>query len=106
MFKTTVVWGPTWVFEKKKRVFTIVFETIPDFHETWKNAYAEGKKYTEKKMSRKTISFFSIFFLEKRYGRKLSFREETKWKQLLISKCATFYFAKFRFFPLEKSSGD
>ena len=99
MYKTSVFWGPTWILVKKSECLCCIFSKIAHFHDFWKNAYFRGKIYTEKTISRKKRFFFSIFFLEKRYGWKLPFREETKWKKWVMSECSTFYISKFRFFP-------
>ena len=94
------VLGSYMSFWKKNRVFTFVFEKIPDLHENWKNAYVEDKEIYRKENLQKKKFCFLDFFLEKRYGSYLPFREETKWKQWVLSKRSTFYISKFRFFPI------
>ena len=65
MSKTTVFWGPIWVFWKTDSVFMFVFEKIPhfhDFHEIRKNAHFVNPWNIQKRKSSERKNFFSRFF--------------------------------------------
>ena len=68
MFETRVVWGPALVFEKKIECLHLFLKKYQIFTKHENMHMLMARKYTEKKISRKKNFFFSIFFLEKRYG--------------------------------------
>ena len=94
----------SWHYEKKNQCLCKCYKKYYIFMKYEKTRIFEGNIYTEKKISRKKNFFFSIFFLEKRYGSKLWFCKKTKWKQWVMNECSTFYFSKFRFFPIKRRS--